>query len=380
MPSFSLIRARANDSISADINFSYEMEPEGYSDSSWLYHYENQDYGNEKLIGAYYSEDYYTYIYNENDIIVGIQDFAGSQIVKYTYDQYGILTGVFSNEDGEWIENNNPDFIGNENKMLLSGMFFDKNTNCYYVNQRYYNPVLNKYMDGINNEDIFVDKNPYSMTGAGDIKMYASDDSDLAATEWAEQLLASSSYGVPISSFSSSWYSKLSDVEIVARAIYCEGGTAYTDEDSAVAWVILNRINSTGFQSTAAAAVVKAKGQFASITGGSGPTRDARIPTTNSSRWEHSTFLACLLLTTTSNSEWSTIIGNKINGQLYFYSYTVAKSNSVFTGTTSSTLKYNGTAIKNVYVLDYGNVTSFSTLFNNYSPINYSRNIYYDIK
>jgi YD repeat-containing protein len=354
------------------------MEPVGYNDSNWSYQYEVQEYGYKKLVGAYYLGEYYTYVYNESDVIEGMLDSNGNQIVKYTYDQYGLLSEVFSNENGVWIENNSSDFIGNKNRMLLSGMYFDENTNCYYINQRYYNPVLNRYMDGINNEDISLDANPF-LDEDVDYMPYGYADSELAAELWRQQLLASSSYGVPIPTYSSSWYSSLSDVEIVARAIYCEGGTAYTDEDSAVAWVILNRINSTGFPNSAAA-VVKASGQFASITGGSGATRDARIPSTNTARWRHSTFLACLLLTTTSESEWDIIIGNKINGQLYFYSYTTAQNNSVFTGMSSSTLKYNGTDINNVYVLGYGYVSSFPTLFNNYNPIEYSRNIYYDIK
>ncbi|NLO10398.1 MAG: cell wall hydrolase [Clostridiales bacterium] len=233
-------------------------------------------------------------------------------------------------------------------------------------------------MDGVNYEDIFLDANPFLGEDA-DYMLYGAADSELAAELWRQQLLASSSYGVPIPTYSSSWYLSLSNVEIVARAIYCEGGTAYTEEDSAVSWVILNRINSTGFPNSAAA-VVKASGQFASITGGSGATQESRNPSIGSDRWKHSTFLACLLLTTISESEWDIIIGNKINGQLYFYSYTVAQNNSVFTGTSSSTLKYNGTDINNVYVLGYGYVTSFPTLFNNYNPIDYSRNIYYDIK
>lgn len=242
MVSFFGKEANANESISDDISLNYEIEPEGYNDSNWSYQYEIQEYGYEKLVGAYYQGEYYTYVYNDSDVIEGIQDSNGKQIVKYTYNKYGLLSAVFSNENGEWIENNNSDFIGNENRMLLSGMYFDENTDCYYINQRYYNPVLNQYMDGINDEDIFADTNPYLVRDNGNAVLYASDDSDLAATQWSEQLLASSTYGLPISSYSSSWYSSLSDVEIVARAIYCEGGTAYTDEDSAVAWVILNRM------------------------------------------------------------------------------------------------------------------------------------------
>lgn len=267
--------------------------------------------------------------------------------------------------------------------MLWTGMFYDAGTRCYYVNARYYNPILNKYMDGSTNASVLTDDNPYFHKTNDGIMHMAADESDWAALQWANQLLANSAYGVPIS-YSSSWYSSLSAVEVVARAIYCEGGTAYTAEDSAVAWVIRNRVVNPGFGSSASE-VVKQSGQFSSITGGSGASNEARNPSTGTDRWEHSTYLACLLFTTTSEQEWNTIVGDKLDGQLYFYSYSVAKdkynnNSSVFTGTTSSTLKYNGSSIKNVYVLGYGNVTSFSTLFNNYSPIAYSRNIYYDYK
>lgn len=373
----------ANESISNKGSSIYEVEPEGYNDPDWSYQYEIQEYGSKKLVGAYYRGEYYTYLYNESDVIEGIQDSNGNQIVKYTYDQNGLLSGVFSNENSEWIENNSLDFIGNKNRMLLSGMYFDKNTNCYYIYQRYYNPVLKRYMDERNNENISLDEKVF-LNKYGDNIPFGSTESEADAELWRHKLLASPSYGVPITNYSSSWYSSLSDVEIVARAIFCEGGTAYLDEDNAVAWVILNRINNNNFPNTAVA-VVKQSGQFASITGGANATRDARIPDTNSDRWKHSTFLACLLLTTTSKSEWKDIIGNTINGQLYFYSYTAAQNAAnnnkpVYTGTSSNTLKYNGINITNVYVLDYGYVTSFPTLFNNFNPIVYSRNIYYDIK
>ncbi len=85
------------------------------------------------------------------------------------------------------------------------------------------------------------------------------------------------------------------------------------------------------------------------------------------------------MLTTTDESEWKSLAGNKINGQLYFYAYTSAKnSGNVFSGTTSNSLYKGSQKIKNVYVLGYGNVSSFDSLFSNYNPPQYSRNIYYD--
>lgn len=48
-----------------------------------------------------------------------------------------------------------------------------------------------------------------------------------------------------------------------------------------------------------------------------------------------------------------------------------------FSGSSSS-LYYNSSRITDVYVLGYGSVSSFTALFANYSPIAYSRNIYYN--
>ena len=116
------VKVKATEEVNSTANFSwnYDMEPEGYNDLDWSYQYETQIYGYEKLVGAYYQGEYYTYTYNENGIIDGIKDSDGNQIVKYTYDQNGILSCVFSYENEEWIENNDPTFIGNKNKMLLT--------------------------------------------------------------------------------------------------------------------------------------------------------------------------------------------------------------------------------------------------------------------
>ena len=125
-----------------------------------------------------------------------------------------------------------------------------------------------------------------------------------------------------------------------------------------------------------------AASQFAAVTGGSGATQNSRQPSTSTTRWEHSTFLACLMCTTYETSDWETIVGNPIGNQLYFYSYTTAKNaynngSPIFSGSGSS-LKYGSNDIKDVYVVGYGSVTSFPNLFTNYSPTSWSRNIYYN--
>lgn len=357
----------------------YSVEPVGYSDMNFTYYYDMQEYGYQKLIGFYYDNECFKYLYDEAGVIIGIIDSLGVQIVKYEYDSNDILLNVYSKQNGEWLKNQDSNFIGNQNKMLWIGVFYDDNTQCYYVNERYYNSAEKRYMDGNVDDSILTNQNPFIYSEDGIMSMNAAGNDEIAK-EWAEALLANSSYGTPID-YSSSWYSGLSDVELLARAIFCEGGTAYTDEESAVAWVILNRIHDSAFPSTARG-VITAASQFAAVTGGSSATANSRVSSTVTNRWEYSTYLACLMLTTASETDWETLIGDILDGQLYFYSYSVAKKayssgSPVFSGSYGD-LKYGSVDIDTVYVLGYGYVTSFDYLFQNYEPVSYSRNIYYN--
>lgn len=339
--------------------------------------YSMDEYGNQRVTGFYYENEYYTICYDERDIIVEIVDETGNPVAQYDCNENGVITSVLGMVDNEWVPNEDSKFIGNINKMRWIGYLYDETTQCYIIDNRYYDPVNGCFTNGLHDTSILADSNPFIEQYDTEIMPMDSYYSDLAAQEWADLLLDSDTFGVA-KSYSSNWYSSLSDVEIIARCIYCEGGTTYTAEENAVAWVILNRIKNEDFDDNAID-VVTAPSQFSSITGTSSSTRDARDPATETSRWRNSTYLACLMLTTTDESDWKSLAGNKINGQLYFYAYTTAKdSGTVFSGTTSNSL-YKGTRkIKNVYVLGYGNVSSFDTLFSDYNPPKYSRNIYYD--
>lgn len=354
------------------------VTPSMCEDLEWTYEYTMIDYGYELLTSATYHGEKYTYLYNETGIIIGMINSEGEQIVKYEYDIYGLPACVYSNENGIWTENNDSTFIGNQNHMLSAGYFFDAFSQCYLIHGRFYDPVAKKYTDGIDDVTCLANTNPFLSNNDEIQPLNDFDLMDQLATSWADSLLNSSSYGAAIQNYTSGWYTSLSDVEVLARAIYCEGGTAYTDEEDAVAWVILNRVNNNAY-SNAPIDIVKQAHQFSSITGGASSTENSRIPKTTTERWKHSTYLACLLLTTTDTTKWKNIIGNPINGQLFFYSYTTAQTSTIFTGS-GNTLKYDGKDINNVQVLGYGFVSSFSTLFQQYNPIRYSRNIYYSYK
>lgn len=341
------------------------------------YIYKIDDYGNNRIVGFTYENNVYSFEYDSRDIIAYICDEEGNRIVYYNCDDYGNIASVCSMSESGWVINTNDNFIGNINKIRWLGYEYVEEADAYLVNGRLYDAKTRKYTDGVDNSFAYAETNPFLNQEDGIIVADAYYN-DLAAEEWSNSLLADSSYGTSIS-YSEKWYNSLSAVELLARCIYCEAGTTYTNEANAVAWVILNRIHNSSFPSTAKD-VITASSQFASVTGGSRATDSARNPSTGTSRWKNATYLACLMLTTTDTSEWKTLVGKTINGQLYFYSYTAAKKNSglPFSGSSSSSLYCNSSRITNVYVLGYGSVSSFTTLFANYSPTEYSRNIYYD--
>lgn len=342
------------------------------------YVYAIDEYGNNRVVGFEYLNNYYSFEYDDRDIITYICDEDGNKIVYYCCDAIGNVTGIYSAGIDGWEINTDDTFIGNINKIRWLGYEYDTSSDCYIIGNRYFSVQNQKYLDGVDNNFAFSDTNPFlNKNGDGIMPADAYYD-DLAAEEWKESLLASSTYNRVIS-YSSGWYNNLSTVELLARCIYAEGGTEYINEGNAVAWVILNRVHSSSFPNTPLG-VITAPGQFSTVTGECGATYHARKPDPESSRWQSATYLACLMLTTTGTTEWETLVGNTINGQLYFYAYTIAKNNGglPFSGTSSSSLYYNSTQITNVYVLEYGSVSSFTTLFANFSPTAYSRNIYYD--
>ncbi|MCM1466747.1 MAG: hypothetical protein NC086_01265 [Alistipes sp.] len=202
------------------------------------------------------------------------------------------------------------------------------------------------------------------------------------AAAWAGALLADGSYGqfVP---YSLNWYESLSDVEKLARTIYAEGGTAFEDEETGVASAILNRAYR---YSQPPAAIVQGNNQFAALTGDETQSRYAREPAVNTPKWEHSTYLACLMLVTADKAEWDAVTQNPVGNRMCFSSYSCAKAwgDAVFRDNAATgNIEYCDGGVwkpvKNVYVIGYGDVSSIGSLFSSGSvPDNYSRNIYYE--
>ena len=82
------------------------------------------------------------YIRNGQGDISGLIDTAGTQVVSYVYDSWGKLISI----DGSL-----KDTVGLQNPYRYRSYRYDTETNLYYLQSRYYNPEVKRY---INADDV----------------------------------------------------------------------------------------------------------------------------------------------------------------------------------------------------------------------------------
>ncbi len=111
-----------------------------------LYYIRNEVDG---LIGFKYNDETYYYITNAQNDIIGILNSSNNIVAKYTYDAWGNIISITDSE-GNDVSNDNT-HIGNINPFRYRSYYYDKETNLYYLNIRYYNPVWGRFInvDGI---------------------------------------------------------------------------------------------------------------------------------------------------------------------------------------------------------------------------------------
>lgn len=108
------------------------------------------------LLGFKYDGNSYYYIRNLQSDITGILNSAGEQIVSYAYDAWGKLLSVAGSA---------ADTIGKKNPFRYRGYYYDTETGLYYLNSRYYDPDIGRFLNA----------DGYVTTGTGllDVNMYA---------------------------------------------------------------------------------------------------------------------------------------------------------------------------------------------------------------
>ncbi len=107
-----------------------------------LYYIRNEVDG---LVGFKYNDATYYYIKNNQNDIIAILDNLHNYVAKYTYDAWGNIISI-TDSDGNDVSNDDT-HIGNINPFRYRSYYYDKETNLYYLNSRYYNPVWGRFIN-----------------------------------------------------------------------------------------------------------------------------------------------------------------------------------------------------------------------------------------
>ena len=118
------------------------IKAEYTDDYSIVYWFDDKD----NIVGFFYTDktlenpttQAYIYTKNLQGDITGILDSTGTQVVSYTYDAWGnvlSITGTAANT------------IGTINPIRYRGYYLDNETGYYYLQSRYYNPELCRFIN-----------------------------------------------------------------------------------------------------------------------------------------------------------------------------------------------------------------------------------------
>lgn len=92
--------------------------------------------GNSELIGFNYNDANYFYVKNALGVINDIVDTNGNIIVSYAYDPYGKVLSISGNAA-----------IGNINPFMYKSYYYDSDTELYYLQSRYYDPNVGRFIN-----------------------------------------------------------------------------------------------------------------------------------------------------------------------------------------------------------------------------------------
>lgn len=322
------------------------------------------------LIGIEVDGNKYTYVFDsKNDNVTAIKDEAGNIVAKYEYDEKNNTRILGKNEKGEWIDKSEDDsFIGSINPYRFAGFYFDKETGYYYYGGCYYNAETGKYYLDNNATNSKISIKPSSRLS---VKSSAVSKKDIDTQ--ANNLIKNKKVGNAINDTSSTWYSKLSNIDLLARLIYAENTSNLTDQ-KAVSWVLINRYNANKsyLGGKNLRDIATKKGQFSSI---GGAPKNARCPNTSSQGWSNAVWLACAITKTQDRTTYATLTPKPkgIDKQCYFWGISLFSSKAT---ASNGAISLNGKKLKNVAIAGVANnITSMKTITDNKSK---SYNVFYE--
>lgn len=259
----------------------YRLVSENRNGEQIEYMYDDVNMG--KVTGFTYDGNTYSYQYNEYGSITGIM-----------YDD--MLIGTYNYND-DYVSTINYDLSENNimsiNPLRCEGCYLDDETGYYYSNRKYNDlkngKILNKYPDNYGNGVCLLTESEeyrFNVDVAHCIQYYA--------WEMGEKVQYQPN---------GAWTSGMSEVEILARAIYAEFTSSddisdysgdFNAQREAIAWIIQNRVSHKDFPNTPGAVVTQVSA-FSSITGDADTTELARNPSVDYDGWQNAVYLAAVL-------------------------------------------------------------------------------------
>ena len=112
------------------------------SNGTKLYFYTNAD---GSIDSFEYNGNHYYYVRNAQNDIVGIVDSTGAFVARYTYDAWGNITAITDGAGNDVSAN--ATHIANLNPLRYRSYFYDAETGWYWLNTRYYNPVVGRFIN-----------------------------------------------------------------------------------------------------------------------------------------------------------------------------------------------------------------------------------------
>ena len=91
-----------------------------------------------KVVAVNYNGNYYYYLRNAQSDIVKLIDKTGATVVEYRYDSWGKLLST----SGSLAST-----LGKNNPFRYRGYVYDEETEFYYVQSRYYNPEIGRWIN-----------------------------------------------------------------------------------------------------------------------------------------------------------------------------------------------------------------------------------------
>ena len=99
----------------------------------------------------------YSYVRNAQNDIVGLIDSTGKRVVYYKYDSWGRAVSISGTMAAT---------VGQKNPFRYRGYYFDAESGMYYLQSRYYDPEIRRFISAddvnvLNVQDNLYDKNLY---------------------------------------------------------------------------------------------------------------------------------------------------------------------------------------------------------------------------